>query len=186
MGLLMASCEFQPDVKPLVIPTAPPQPFSAFVPTVGAISQIPSQAAPVQPLGEIETPADHFGFPTALVWTVGALAAGGTFFGSLIFPRLSASDRPPIIALIFIAILLGLSFLFIEATLFIIESFLAGVTVVGAVLFGLFIAAITIFLFDFLIAYSVYFYRVASAPPNEKVTIDLNPLHAWGFDSTEK
>jgi hypothetical protein len=179
--LLMASCGFQPDIDPLIIPTAPPQPFSGFTPTERVLGEIPPQLAPAETLGVVAREADLFGFPAALAWAAGALATAAALSGfSLLVRRLKS--RPPIVLLIILAIVFLVLFgLLMEGLLAAAEAILAlSAATLATALLSLSVAAITAFLVNFEVAFCVYVYRVAFAPPQEEVKLDLRPLN-WGL-----
>lgn len=183
--VLLPGCGFEPHVEPLVIPTTPPQPFSAIAPTHGPITRISPEATAPPTLQDPFTSVPAFEYPVLLGWATTVLTTAAAILGRAVYLRSSEGDRPNPYVLVFIGLLLGMTFLFVEVTLGIIEVFLVGFSGVVAVLFGLLIAAITLFLLDFLFAYSLYVYRVVAAPPGVKVFIDLNPLTGWG-QATQK
>lgn len=182
LALLLAGCNFEPTIKPLVVSTVPPQPFSAFAPTEASIGAISPQVAPAQPLGEIERPPDRFGFPTTLAWGVGVLTAVAMALSGYSFLVERQESRPPIVLLVILAIVFLILFAFLMEGLFAAaEAILAlsTVTVVTAFL-SLSLAAVTAFLVNFEVAFSVYVYRVAFSPPEVEVRLDLRPLN-WGL-----
>ena len=56
--LLLSGCAFQPELEPLRIPTAPPQPFQDFAAPVASSSALEAQpAVPAPSYGDVEAPS---------------------------------------------------------------------------------------------------------------------------------
>lgn len=79
--VLLGACKFEPDIEPLVLPTAPPQPFSQFAPEIEVthVALAVTPAADFQ-LGVVER--QQGGLEKALPWVVaggvlGAVAGAG-------------------------------------------------------------------------------------------------------------
>ena len=168
--LLMASCNFQPDIKPLIFATAPPQPFSAFAPTEGDLSQIPSQSAPAETLGVVEKEADLAGFPAALAWAAGVLAAAAATISGFTFLIQRQESRPPVVLLIILAIIFLILFgILMEGLFAAAEAVLAlSAATAATALLSLTVAAITAFLVNFEVAFCVYVIGWRSLPHRRK------------------
>jgi len=168
--LLMAGCDFQPDIEPLIFATASPQPFSGFTPTEGVLGEIPPQLAPEETFGVVAREADLAGFRAALAWAAGALAAAAAALSGFSFLVRRLKSRPPIALLIILAIVFLILFgLLMEGLYVAAEAILALTAATAATAFlGLIVAAIAAFLVNFEVAFSVYVYRVAFAPPRRR------------------
>ena len=123
-------------------------------------------------------------FPAPLAWLAGALAAVTSALGGLTYLRSRESDRPPILALIFIAVLVTVTTILVEL-LFIAAEIIMLLSGVGetpaGVMLGLILAALGLFLINFDLAFVIYVYRVASAPAGEEVRPNLRFWEGWGL-----
>jgi hypothetical protein len=113
-GALLAGCGFEPDIDPLVLATAPPNPFSAFAPDTVAVDSISLVDIPLEPdLSPVAQASQVPDFPTPLAWLAGAMATVTAVLSSLTFPRIGKSDRPPLLALILIGVLITVTTLLV-------------------------------------------------------------------------
>lgn len=189
-SLLLVACGFEPDVKPLVIPTAPPAPFSEFGPNVEPVGSLPLADAPQNPdLGLVAETPEIPEFPISLAWIAGVLAAVTSVLSGLTFLRRGESDRPPILPLIFIAVLITVitilvELLFVAAEIIMLLSGF-GETPAGIFL-GLILAVLGLFLINFDLAFVIYVYRVASAPAAEDVRVNLKFWEGWGLSPPDE
>jgi hypothetical protein len=180
--LLVTGCQFQPDIVPLNIPTAPPQPFSAFAPTEMRIDQMPSSQVPAQSLGDIEESRGSSPLLATLARAAGLIAIPGLGLAGLSMLVRGQADRPPIWLLVFLGILFLVLFgILLEALFAAAEAILAlaAPTLITALL-SLTVAAIGMFLVNFEVAFAVYVYRVVAAPERVEVKLDLTPFD-WGL-----
>jgi len=184
-SLSLAGCKFEPQIDPLLLPTAPPIPFSEFSAGDSEVESFDSPAAlPGPSPGGIGAPEASFEFPSFLVWASGAVVtvtatlAGFKFLGS------RSGSRPSLTALIVIGVLLTLSIVLVELLFITAEALMLlsgiGETPIGIVL-GLILSVLGLFLINVELAYLAFVYRVASARKDEDVRLILWPWKLWGL-----
>ena len=188
--LVLAGCGFEPGIDPLVISTAPSNPFSEFAPTIEPVDSIPPAYAPENPeLSPVAETARIPEFPDSLAWIAGVLAVVASALSGLTFLRHREADRPPIFPLIFIAVLITVvtilvELLFVAAEIIMLLSGI-GETPQGVVL-GLILAVLGLFLINFDLAFVIYVYRVGSAPAGEDVRVNLRFWEGWGLSQPDE
>jgi len=181
----MAGCGFEPDIDPLVLATAPPNPFSEFARRIEPVDSLPPADAPQAPdMSQVAETSQIPEFPTSLAWLAGALVAVTSALGGLTYLRSREADRPPILALIFIAVLVTVTTILVEL-LFIAAEIIMLLSGIGetpaGIMLGLILAALGLFLINFDLAFVIYVYRVASAPAGEEVRPNLRFWEGWGL-----
>jgi len=182
---LVAGCGFGPDIDPLVLATAPPNPFSEFAPNSEPVNSISPVEAPQDlDLSPVSATSQIPEFPTPLAVLAGALAVVTSALGGLPLLRSRESDRPPILPLIFIAVLITITTILVELLFIAAEVIMLlsgiGETPAGVVL-GLMLAALGLFLINFDLAFVIYVYRVSSAPAGLEVKPNLRFWEGWGL-----
>ena len=181
----LVGCEFEPQIDPLLFPTAPPKPFSGFSADDNAVESIDSPAALPASMSEgVGASEASFEFPSLLAWVSGAVVTVTAAFAGFTFLGSRSGSRPSLTTLVVIGVLLTLAILLVEVLFIVAEIIMLlsglGETPIGIVL-GLILSVLGLFLINFEVAYLAFVYRVASALPGEEVRLILWPWELWGL-----
>jgi len=186
-ALLTAGCQFEPEIEPLIIPTAPGVPLSPFSTTAAPMDSLPSgEYAPPSP--DVTTHPSRISRLDRLWAQVTAILASVTAaLVALLLQFIRRDARPPIGVLIVVGVLLSIVILLVDLLFVAAEVILAGPDFAGnplTILLSLIVVILGLFLINLDVAYWVYVYRLAGASPSEEVPFDLTPFD-WGLRQNE-